>query len=82
MSDGEDPVLQVVAPNPFLEIRVKQLDLDPGLVALCAGYEGGEWRCEQLAAHMCEWLPEFALSNTERESFGAHNAVSLVAKAA
>ena len=70
------------APNNFLEVRIQQLDAEPGLIALCAGYEGGEWRCSQLADHLCEWLPEFALNHTERESLGHSNAIRLVTKAA
>lgn len=69
-------------PNLFLEVRVKEIDADPGLIALCAGYELGVWRCEQLASHICEWLPEFVLNHSEFESLGPQNAVRLIAQAA
>lgn len=69
-------------PDPFLEVRVHRLDIAPGLTGLCAGYELGEWRCDQLAAHLMKWLPEFALSPTECETIGAHNAVDMVGQAA
>ena len=69
-------------PDCFLEVRVKEINADPGLIALCAGYEQGHWRCQQLAAHLCEWLPEFVLNHTELKSLDHNNAVRLVAKAA
>jgi len=31
----------------------------------CAGFEMGKWRCEQLAFHLLEWLPEYALPEDE-----------------
>ena len=69
-------------PDPFLTIRVQRLDLTPALAAVCAGYELNKWRCDQLASHLLEWLPEFALTHSEREALGAHNAVALVSQAA
>jgi hypothetical protein len=35
-----------------------------------------------LATHLIEWLPDFALKYSERESLGSHNAVRLIARAA
>ena len=69
-------------PTPFLEVRVHRLDLVPGLSGVCAGYELGTWRASQLAAHMIEWLPDFALNHKEREVFGLHNAIPMIARAA
>ena len=69
-------------PTPFLEIRVHELEPAPGVTALCAGYEQGEWREKQLATHLMKWLPEFALRHSELEGLGAQNAVELIAKAA
>lgn len=54
----------------------------PGFTTLCAGYESSEWRCDQLADHLLEWLPEFALRHSERESLGAHNAIAMARQAA
>ncbi len=82
------PILQVAAglhppcPSPFLEVRVHRLEATPGLTALCAGYEQGAWRHEQLASHAMEWLPEFALRFSELEGLGPQNAVRLIARAA
>jgi len=69
-------------PDPFLEVRVHDLSLSPSLTGLCAGYESREWRADQLAAHLIEWLPEFALTHKELESLGSHNAVRLLSRAA
>ncbi len=68
-------------PTPFLEVRVHSLQPPAGLTGLCAGYESGQWRCSQLASHLIEWLPDFALSYTEKESLRSKNAASLLAKA-
>lgn len=74
----------VTPPHPenFLEVRYQQYEAEPWLVAMCAGYELGEWRDEQLAEHVMEWLPEFALKYSEWESLGPSNAVRLIKKAA
>lgn len=69
-------------PAPFLEIRVTMPDLKPPLTAACAGYELGEWRGSQLAAHLVEWFPEFALKFSEWRDIGAHNAAQQLARAA
>ena len=69
-------------PNSFLEVRVHFSDISPSLIGLCAGYETGRWRSAQLAAHLVEWLPDFALNYSERESLNSDNAVALLAKAA
>jgi hypothetical protein len=49
---------------------------------MCAGYELGVWRSEQLAAHLLEWLPEFALRYSELQELAPYNMVSLVGRAA
>jgi len=69
-------------PDAFLTVRVHDMANAPSLTGLCAGYEASEWRCQQLAQHLLEWIPEFALTNREREDIGSHNAVALISKAA
>lgn len=49
---------------------------------MCAGYELKAWRGSHLASHLIEWLPEFALKDSERAGLGAHNAVALLQRAA
>ena len=85
-TDEPDPTTegtpQEPIPRDFLEVRVRRLDLAPALIGLCAGYENGEWRSQQLAKHLMEWLPEFALNYRERQALGHHNAVRLMRAAA
>ena len=69
-------------PDPFLEVRHERLDVKPELFGWCAGYEEETWRAAQLARHLVEWLPEFALRYSEWQALGSHNAVALIAKAA
>jgi hypothetical protein len=69
-------------PDPFLIVRWCDAALTPPLIGVCAGYEQGEWRAQQLAKHLIEWIPEFALTFEERESLGGHNAAAMVGKAA
>ena len=69
-------------PGSFLEVRVSELTVRPPLTAVCAGYELKKWRCEQLASHMIQWLPDFALSDEDLKALGSHNAVQEIARAA
>lgn len=65
-------------PDPFLSVRVHNLDTQPSLTGLCVGYERGEWRLTQLVDHAIDWLPEFALTATECATIGHHNATKLI----
>lgn len=69
-------------PKPLLDRRVHDLDITPSLTAMCAGYELSVWRSSQLASHIIEWLPEFALTHSELKAIGPDNAVRMIAKAA
>ena len=69
-------------PHPFLTVRISDQEAEPWLIAICAGYESGKWREEQLVEHVMEWLPEFALKYSEWKSLGSSNAVKLLRKAA
>ena len=69
-------------PKPFLDVRIRDLSCKPSICALCAGYEGGEWRSSELANHAIKWLPEFCLSLDEINSFSSSNALELIEKAA
>ncbi len=69
-------------PEPFLELRLHEELPNPGLTGICAGYESNEWRAAQLARHLIEWLPEFALTHKEIEALGPHNLVRLLTRAA
>jgi hypothetical protein len=83
LAEGQPQSRKILAhPDAFLAVRVQRIDLVPPLTCVCAGYELGEWRCKQLVSHLIEWLPEFALTYSEREAIRAHNAVALVGRAA
>jgi hypothetical protein len=69
-------------PEPFLRVVTSDLNLEPILMGLCAGFEASEWRAEQLARHLFEWLPDFAFTYGELESFNHGNAAEFLARAA
>lgn len=69
-------------PDLFLTLRVHSIDIHPSLSGLCVGYERGEWRASQLADHLMDWLPEFALTASECMTLGHQNATKLIRKAA
>ena len=69
-------------PEPFLELKIHNLDSTPPISALCAGYECGKWRSSQLAEHAMEWLPEFCLTANELKSITSSNALKMIRKAA
>jgi len=69
-------------PDYFLEVVFHEADKHGDDLALCAGFERGEWRNEQLADHVMEWLPEFALNHSELSEIGHQNAVRMTKKAA
>lgn len=69
-------------PESFLEVVIHRLDPLPGLTALFAGYEGGEWRADRFSEHIMEWLPEFALNWSEYRTLNHANAVPLMKRAA
>ena len=58
-------------PTPFLAVRINKLDITPPLTAVCAGYEDGRWRAADLARHMIDWVPDFALRHSERRAFNS-----------
>jgi hypothetical protein len=74
--------VQIPHPDPFLTVRVENAAEVPSFTGWCAGFENGKWRDQQLAKHLMEWLPEFALRYTELASLNASNAVPLLSKAA
>lgn len=69
-------------PKDFLELIVEVADTEPQLFGWCAGFENSEWRYNQLAKHLLEWLPEFALRFDEWSDISHSDAVRLVGKAA
>jgi len=76
------PVTVEPQPEPFLEVHVHRPADTPGLTGMCAGYESDEYRCDQLAAHLIEWLPNFALKWTDRQRLQDATAIAFVRRAA
>ncbi len=69
-------------PEDFLEIIFHESSNLGDDLALCSGFERGNWRHEQLADHVMEWLPKFALNHSELHEIGYQNAVRMIKKAA
>lgn len=66
----------------FFDVHCRDMQLDPMLHGVCAGFESGAWRAKQLSHYLMEWLPEFCLSFSEHESIKGTNAVSQLRAAA
>jgi hypothetical protein len=49
---------------------------------MCICYEQGVWRSSAFVDHLFEWLPEFALSWSERQTFADATSVDLLRRAA
>ncbi|WP_428565061.1 MAG: HamA C-terminal domain-containing protein [Solidesulfovibrio sp. DCME] len=69
-------------PEPFWTVRVHRIDIHPGLSGLCVGYERGEWRRDQFVNHVMEWLPEFALKESELQGIDSSTLVRMIRNAA
>jgi len=67
---------------PFFEVRIHDLATMPPLTGVCAGYESGRWRCDQLAGHLITLLPDFALTYEEKEQLDFSNAAEKLMQAA
>lgn len=67
---------------PVLEVIAQDLDLDPPFTGLCAGYEQGNWRSQQLAGWMFDELPAFALNWSSRQQMKDDTARRLMLRAA
>lgn len=68
-------------PSRFLTVRVHDLSLTPSLTAVCAGYEGGEWRSADYARHLLNWVPDFALRYSERAGFNTGTGMEQIRRA-
>ncbi len=61
-------------PRPLLRAIIRRVEALSGLAGVCAGFEAGQWRYDQLAEHILEWLPEFALNEREYGTLTGANA--------
>jgi hypothetical protein len=69
-------------PDAFLNVIFHEIGNAGDDMALCAGFERGQWRNDQLADHVMEWLPEFALDYSELSEISNANALRMTKKAA
>ncbi len=69
-------------PDAFLNVILHEIGDIGDDLALCAGFERGKWRNDQLADHIMEWLPEFALDYSELSEISHANALKMTKKAA
>jgi hypothetical protein len=46
--------LNMSMPPPLLRTIIKRIDELPGLAGVCAGFEAGGWRYDQLAEHIVD----------------------------
>lgn len=69
-------------PPAFFEIVIHDPERLPGLTGACAGYEGKEFRNDDLAEHLVEWLPEFAMKFSELEEFNSGTSRRMLRRAA
>jgi len=69
-------------PDAFLNVIFHEIGNAGDDMALCAGFERGQWRNDQLADHVMEWLPEFALDYSELSEISHANALRMTKKAA
>lgn len=69
-------------PDAFLNVIFHKIDDTGDDMALCAGFERGLWRNDQLADHVMEWLPEFVLDYSELSEISHANALRMTKKAA
>lgn len=72
-------------PTKFLEVRARVLEPAdaPEVLGMCAGYDEKAWRAEDLARHLCKWIPEWALRYGEaRDALSSATAVEMLRRAA
>ncbi|WP_454806583.1 HamA C-terminal domain-containing protein [Paraburkholderia fungorum] len=68
--------------GPFFKVVVNDLARNPGLMGICAGFELGEWRADQLSKLLFQSLPDFCLRYSEYQSIDAENAAERLGEAA
>jgi hypothetical protein len=61
--------------KPFFNLIIYKDDEFPDLIGLCAGFEANSWRKDQLVDHLFNYLPEFALTQSELQDLSGDNIV-------
>lgn len=68
--------------NSFFDVIINELEDMRGLSGICIGFERGEWRNDRFSQYVFNFLPEFALTWSERQKCNDKTAVELLRKAA
>lgn len=71
----------MTADGNLLQVLVHDLTEDPSITALCAGYEAGTWRSNDMARAIIEAIPDFALSHSELEGFSGTTGLAMIGRA-
>lgn len=74
-----------ITPEQFFKVLVSAIQADDKnleTTLCCAGFEMGRWRATQLATHLMEWLPEYALTSEELDLITHANAYNSLREAA
>ena len=66
---------------PFFNIIIHKEDEKNDMFGLCAGFENRSWRKEQLANHLINYIPEFALPYSEFSAIDGNNMIRMVKNA-
>ena len=69
-------------PKRLLSRVLDMQDESPAVASYCAGFELKQWRCEQLADHLMEWIADYALVESELKVSHANMYVRLKEAAA
>lgn len=67
---------------PFFNVIVHREDGNRELDGLCAGFELKSWRKDQLVNHLADYIPEFALTYSERKSIDSKDIRRMLRNAA
>lgn len=67
---------------PFFNVIVHREDGNRELDGLCAGFEQKVWRKDQLISHLADYIPEFALPYSERQSIDSKDIRRMLRNAA
>lgn len=72
----------ITSPSPILDIIIHDPQDLRGLSGVSISFELGVWRSEQFSKYLFRFLPEFALSYSERQKFNDQTSVELLQRAA
>ena len=61
----------------FFKLIIHTSEKIGDLYGLCAGFENGEWRKEQMVKHILKCVPEFALPYSEYKSINYENTIEM-----